>query len=118
MTRAWLALATLLAAPLALSADLRIDLVGCQPSGAVASLAERWDGKDFWAREHVTLQMALERKWEFEDAIDSCKISHATEPAEREACIAYVRGRYSSMIRCLQHAKRMCRHHGGCGASP
>lgn len=97
-----------------LAADLRIELVGCKPDGMTAILSEQWDAKAFWAREKVTLQMALERRWEFEEAIETCKTRHIDSPAPRQACVAAVVGRHDSMQRCFRHAAAMCRHHGGC----
>lgn len=92
--------------------ETRLNLVTCAPDTFMSKWSEKLDAKAFWVRETVALGMILERGWEFEDAIQQCR--EIPVGPDRQQCLAHVHGHRSSMGRCLQHSRRMCRQYGAC----
>ncbi len=92
--------------------DVDIELSTCQPDGPVAKISQSWDPLKFWAKQTVVLEMALEEK-DLKHFIEHCKIEYRDDRTELLECYQFYKNRHNSMLKCLKHAKKMCRHHGG-----
>ena len=92
--------------------DIDIDLVTCQPDGVIASMSEGWDPLKFWAHQHVELEFALE-DWSLKDDLDYCRIDYSYDKTGLLECNQYYSNRHRSVVKCLSHARKLCRHHGG-----
>lgn len=90
--------------------DVDIDLETCQPSGPISRIARAWDPLEFWVDQHLTLEIALERE-DFDWYRDSC-LNRRGEPEIRK-CVAFYQTRHDKMLRCVEHAARLCRNEGG-----
>jgi hypothetical protein len=93
------------------AADIGIDLKTCMPDGAINTVKEKFDPKKFWIAQNVILEIHLERRWEFEEAMSRC--GEISSNSERIKCISYQQNLQASIIRCYQTTKRMCRANGG-----
>jgi len=89
----------------------RIELVGCQPDGIINSWRARLDPKDFWIKQHVVFEIAMEEKWRFEDAISDC--GSLEDKKERTECVLYHRNRFAAIVKCERHTRMLCRQYGG-----
>ncbi len=106
-----LALAFIVVAGHATSAEVRVDIATCMPNGMMNSWREKYDAKGFWIEQHTAIEMVFQRRWEFDEALSDCmKID---DGIEKQKCLHYRRNRMSALSKCLQTAKRLCRAHGG-----
>lgn len=90
----------------------------CAPKGISNVLKEKLNPKSFWVDQSIIAEDML-RYWLTGDGaentmtISDCTMRHHDDPIARQECVTYVRGEIEFWRRCGQHAKRMCRLHGG-----
>lgn len=93
----------------------------CAPNGISNVVKEKLSPKKFWVEQSISSEDAL-LYWltgkgagfdETPMTINNCALEHKNDPIARQECITYVRGEIEFWRRCGQHAKRMCRLHGG-----
>ena len=106
------ACAILVAGSSAMESKRRIDLQTCAPEGVVGVIKEKVAPRSFWIEQVVQLETSLERNWEWDDALATCR--DEGDPSDREKCLAYVEGNHAGAKRCLAHALRMCRLNNAC----
>lgn len=93
--------------------DLDIELSTCQPDGPLDNLAHSWNPMKFWAKQKVAIEMRFEHG-SVKDDLNYCRTNYREDKTGRIECLQYVKNTASSMRKCLKHAAKMCRHHGGC----
>lgn len=82
---------------------VRLDMSTCEPDGIVSSLKERWNVREFWKQEVVSLEMSLER-FRGDDFYAIC--NNDLNAADRRRCIDRKNSIRSSAERCLVVARR------------
>lgn len=90
---------------------LRLELVSCQPDGIINAWRARWNPKKFWVEQVVVLEMAAERS-SLADSLRECQSESAQ--ADRVNCTLYFKNRHAAWMKCLAHARALCRLNGGC----
>ncbi|CAN4276841.1 hypothetical protein MCEMSEM29_01949 [Methylophilaceae bacterium] len=93
----------------------------CAPNGITNIVKEKLSPKKFWVEQSILAENAL-LYWltgkgaDFDETpmtISNCALKHNNDPIARQECVTYVRGEVDFWRRCGQHAKKMCRLHGG-----
>ena len=92
--------------------DIDIDLSSCEPDGLFSSVSHSWNPLKFWARQYTRLEMALKEE-NLRDLLDECRMQNTGNKTELIECYQYYKNRHQSMVKCLRHSKKLCRHHGG-----
>ena len=88
-----------------------LELVGCQPDGAINSLRASWAPKQFWIEQAAVFKKRLEQG-DLAGKLQKCE-SKSSE-AESRNCVLYTTDQYAAEKKCLEHAVTLCRMHGGC----
>jgi hypothetical protein len=88
-----------------------LELVGCQPDGAINSLRASWDPKQFWIEQAAVFKEKIER-WDLAGKLQKCG-SESSE-AKRMNCARHITDQYTAVERCEAHAHTFCQMHGGC----
>ena len=89
----------------------RLELVGCQPDGAINTLRASWDPKQFWIEQAAVFQTTVER-WDLEGKLQKCE-SESSE-AKQMNCVLSTTDRYTAVKKCWGHARTLCKMYGGC----
>ena len=88
-----------------------LELVGCEPDGAINSWRASWDPKQFWIEQAAVFKTKVER-WGLEGKLQKCE-SESSE-AKRMNCARSMTDRYTAVKKCWAHARTLCEMHGGC----
>jgi len=88
-----------------------LELVGCQPDGAISTLRASWDPKQFWIEQEAVFKRKIER-WDLAGKLQKCE-SESSE-AKRMKCELDMTDQYTAVKKCGEHAHTLCQMHGGC----
>lgn len=92
--------------------DIDIELSTCKPDGLLANISHSWSPLKFWVKQNVAIEMALEQE-DLSILLDTCRIEYKNDQTKLLECYQYYKNRHNSVIRCLKHTAKLCRHHGG-----
>src|SRR5262245_6303114 len=88
-----------------------LELVGCQPDGAISSWRASWDPKQFWMEQAAVFKRKIER-WDLPGKLQKCESENSE--AKTMNCARYMTDRYTAVKKCWAHALNLCQMHGGC----
>ena len=88
-----------------------LELVGCQPDGAINTWRASWNPKQFWIEQAAVFKTKIEQ-WDLEGTLQKCE-SESSE-ANRMNCALHKTDQYTEVKKCLAHAITLCQMHGGC----
>ncbi len=92
--------------------DVDIDLTTCQPDGPIGKMSQAWDPLKFWVKQNVSLEMALEQE-DLNGLMENCRINYSDNKTDLLECYQRYKNRHQSIVKCLKHTTKLCRHHGG-----
>lgn len=92
----------------------------CAPSGLLNIMKEKVDPKSFWAHMVADTEQSIlyfsgkvNDGGSYGNPINQCEMTTRTGSPEQIKCMLEVKNTLNYYIRCNQHAKQMCRLHGG-----
>lgn len=92
----------------------------CSPNGITAVMKEKMNPKSFWAHQSTIAESMLgywQRGGDGDEggsmSIGECQIEAHGDRIKYEKCVTYIRSEINFWARCGQHARNMCRLHGG-----
>lgn len=91
-----------------------IDWKSCGAGSIKRSFEFTIDKKKFWVSQHTDLEMIMEvNSREYDGYKMDCRLRNHDDKKGYASCITSIDSMMENISRCLLHAKKMCRIHGG-----